>query len=266
MRKSVFAAMAALATAAVFGAVTGTITTENGDEKKGTIRWSRSDKAYEVTDKKGIAVQVPPSDVASMDIDKPAGFDEAVAQVNKGQGKAAIPVLQQIVKEYARLDWDKAAGRYLAEALISAGDVSKGVSACEDVIKTDADAAFKGDLAPAYWEGLLKLDRRQKLEGLLKKAAASGDDFSVGAALLKRGDLVLIDGKDSNDAAKKALIDAYLRVVLMYRDPEIAPKLQPEALYKAGKCFEKLGQSGRADSMRMQLKQQYADSPWAAKQ
>ena len=265
MRKSVITAMAALATAAVFGAITGSITTENGDVKKGTIRWSRSDKAYEVTDKKGIAVQVPPSEVASMEIDKPEGFDVAVAQVNKGQGAAAVPALQKIVKDYARLDWDKVAGRYLAEALISSGELNKGVSVCEDVIKTDADAAFKGDLAPAYWEALLKLGRRPKLEGLLKKAAASGDEFSVGAALIKRGDLVLLDGKESNDAARQALIDGYLRVVLMYRDPEYARKLQPEALYKACKCFEKLGQSGRAESMRAQLKQ-YADSPWAVKQ
>ena len=38
-----------------------------------------------------------------------------------------------------------------------------------------------------------------------------------------------------------------------------------QALYKAAHCFEKLGQSGRADSMRTTLKKTYASSPWAAK-
>ena len=265
MRKSVITAFAALATAAVFGAITGSITTENGDVQKGTLRWSTRDKAYAVTTKGGIEIQIKPADVAEMVVDKPAGYDEAVAQVNKGQGAAAVPVLQKIVKEYAHLDWDKAAGRYLAEALISSGDLNKGLGACEDIIKTDADAAFTGDLAPAYWEALLKLGRRPKLEALLQKAAKSGDRFSAGAALIKRGDIVLVDGKDSADAAKKALVDGYLRVVFMYTDAEIAPKLQPEALYKAAKCFEKLGSSGRADAMRSKLKQQFADSPWAAK-
>lgn len=265
MRKSVLTALAALASAAVFGAITGSITTESGDVQKGTIRWSTRDRAYAVTVKGGIEIQVKPADVAEMSIDKPDGYDEAVAQVNKGQGAAAVPVLQKIVKEYSHLDWDKAAGRYLAEALISSGDLNKGLSACEDIIKTDGDAAFTGDLAPAYWEALLKLGRRPKLENLLQKAAKSGDRFSAGAALIKRGDIILLDGKDSADAAKKALVDGYLRVVFMYTDAEIAPKLQPEALYKACKCFEKLGSSGRAETMRAKLKQQFADSPWAAK-
>lgn len=263
MRKSVMTVLAVLAAAAGFGAITGSITTDQG-EQKGTIRWSARDKAYAVKGKNGIEVQVKPSDVVEMSINKPDGYDEAVEQVAKGQGAAAIPALQKIVKDYAHLDWDKAAGRYLAEALIVSGKAADGLRVCEDIIKNDETAAYKGDLAPSYWEALLVLDRRQKLDSSLQKAAKSGDPFSVGAALIKRGDIILKEGKDSNDAATKALVDGYLRVVLMYRDPEIAPKLQPEALYKACKCFEKLGQSGRAESMRAQLKQ-YADSPWAAK-
>ena len=264
MRRSVFTVLMALASSAALAAITGTITTESGDVQKGAIRWSTRDKAYAVT-VKGIEIQIKPAEVAEMEIDKPEGFDAAVAQVNKGQGAAAVPVLQKIVKDYAHLDWDKTAGRWLAEALISAGKAEEGLKACQSVISADPTAAFKGDLAPAYWEALLKVGRRDRLDAALQKAAKSGDPFSVGASLIKRGDIILIDGKDSNDAAKKALIDGYLRVVFMYRDPEIAPKLQPEALCKACKCFEKLGMSGRAESMRSQLKQQYADSPWAAK-
>lgn len=263
MRKSVMTVLTALATAAVFGAITGSITTDQG-EQKGVVRWSVRDRAYAVKGKSGIEVQIKPTDVLEMSIDKPEGYDDAVALVAKGKGADAVQALQKIVKDYAHLDWDKAAGRYLAEALIVSGKAAEGLRVCEDVIKTDETAAYKGDLAPAYWEALLSLDRRPKLESMLQKAAKSGDPFSVGAALVKRGDIILKDGKDSNAAAKQALVDGYLRVVLMYRDPEIAPKLQPEALYKACKCFEKLGQSGRAESMRAQLKQ-YADSPWAAK-
>ena len=45
MRKSVVTALAALASAAVFGAVTGPITTEGGATQKGVIGWSRGERA-----------------------------------------------------------------------------------------------------------------------------------------------------------------------------------------------------------------------------
>ena len=265
MRKSVVTTMALLLAAAGLGAVTGTITTESGDVQKGVIRWSVRDKAYAVT-KGNTEVQVRPADVAEIEIDKPAGYDAAVAKVQSGQGAAAIPVLQKIVKEYQRLQWDKTAGRYLAEAYIAAGKPDDGLRACEAIISSDASAAYKGDLAPAYWRALLELGRKAKLESTLEKALKSGDRFSAGAAYILRGDQALKEGGESNDAAKKALTDGYLRTVFMYADAEIADRLQPEALYKAARCFERLGQSGRADTLRAQLKQSYGSSVWAAKQ
>ena len=264
MRKSVLSAMMVLAVSAAFGAITGTITTEAGESLKGVVRWSNRDRAY-VVEKGNTEIQVKPADVAEFEIDKPAGYDAAVAKVQKGQGAAAIADLQKIVKEYQRLQWDKIAGRYLAEAYVSAGKPDEGLKACEAIIRDDASAAFKGALAPAYWSALLALGRQAKLESALEKAAKSGDRFSMGAALTMRGDMALKDGKESNDAAKKALIDGYLRVVLTYNEPEVAELLLPEALYKAAHCFEKLGQSGRADTMRTQLKRDFASSPWASK-
>lgn len=264
MRKSVLSAMMVLAVSAAFGAITGTITTEGGESLKGVIRWSTRDRAYAV-EKGNTEIQVKPADVAELEIDKPAGYDAAVGKIQKGQAAAAIPELQKIVKEYQRLQWDKIAGRYLAEAYVAAGKPDEGLKACEAIIRDDASAAFKGALAPAYWGALLALGRQAKLESALEKAAKSGDRFSMGAALTMRGDMALKAGKESNDAAKKALIDGYLRVVLTYNEPEVAEQLLPEALYKAAHCFEKLGQSGRADTMRMQLKRDFASSPWASK-
>ena len=265
MRKSIIMVLGAVATAAAFGAVTGTITTENGDSLKGVIRWSARDKAYAVA-KGNTEIQVKPIDVAELNIDKPAGYDAAIEKISKGQGAAAAADLQKIVKEYQHLQWDKLAGRYLAEAYVAAGKPSDALSACQDIIKADPDAAFKGDLAPAYWSALLALDKKNALNSALEKAAKGEDAFSRGAALIMRGDIVLKEGKESNDAAKQALLDGYLRVVYLYnKDPEVAAKLQPEALYKAALCFEKLGQSGRADFMRTELKRTYASSPWAAR-
>ncbi len=264
MCKSILTALAVLSAASVFGAVTGSITTDGGVTHKGVIRWSRSDKAYAI-EKGNTEIQVKPVEVAEMNIDTPAGYEAAVAQVQKGQGAAAIPVLKKIVDDYQRLQWDKMAGRYLAEAYVLAGKPNDGLRACEDIIDTDASAAYKGELAPAYWNALLALGRKAKLENMLEKAAKSGDPFSAGMALVMRGDIIMKDGAESNDAAKKALTDGYLRAVFLYNDPEIAAQVQPEALYKAAKCFEKLGMSGRADEFRTQIKQNYAASPWASR-
>jgi hypothetical protein len=51
-------------------------------------------------------------------------------------------------------------------------------------------------------------------------------------------------------------------VVTLYKSVKAA---QPEALYKAAQCFEKLGQSSRADSMRTELKRDFGSSEWASR-
>ena len=264
MRTHIIIVLGVVAALVAPGAVTGTLTLENGEVQKGTIRWSAREKAYVMTKGK-VEQQFKETDVAEIDIVKPAAFDAAVAQVTKGQGAAAIPALQKIVKEYSHLQWDKAAGRYLAEAYVAAEKPADALKVCNDIINGEPSAAYRGDLAPAYWSALLSLNRRGPLEKNLEKAEKSDDRFSRGAALIIRGDIAMKDGNESADACKKALTDGYLRVVFLYKDPEIAEKLQPEALYKAAHCFDKLSQSGRADFMRTELKRSYASSPWASK-
>ncbi len=264
MRKLTVLMVAGVACAMAFGDVPGSITTESGETHKGSVRWSTRDKAYVVT-KGSVELQVKETEVAELDIAKPAGYDAAVDQVQKGQGAAAIPALQKITKDYQHLQWDKPAGRYLAEAYISSGKAEEGLKVCQSIISGEPAASYRGELAPAYWSALLALNKTSALEAALAKAAKSGDRFSSGSALILRGDIIMKAGNESNDAAKKALTDGYLRVVYLYNDSEVAARLQPEALYKAARCFEKLGQSGRADTMRTNLKKNFASSPWAAK-
>lgn len=260
----ILTAACALSAMTAAGAVTGTITTETGAVQEGAIKWSVRDKAYVITQGQ-TEIQVKATDVAEIKIPKPDGFDAAVAQVNGGQGAAAIPVLKKIVAEYVHLDWDKLAGRYLAEAYIAAEKPDEALKTCEAIIRSEPSAAYKGELAPAYWSALLSLNRRSVLDKNLEKALKGNDRFSRGAALLMTGDIIMKDGKESAAACRKALTDGYLRVAFLYTDREIAERLRPEALYKAAACFSALNQSGRADSMRTELKRDYASSPWASK-
>jgi tetratricopeptide (TPR) repeat protein len=149
----------------------------------------------------------------------------------------------------------------LAEAYLKSGDIDKALKICDAMIAADPSAAYIGEIAPMYWQALLKANRAAKVEELVVKAIKSGDRVASAFALIMRGDLVLATG-DTPDNSLKALRDGYLRVILLYKSEQEA---LPEALYKAGKCFEKAGQSARAEQMRNDLKKAFPASPWAQK-
>ena len=250
---SFLCACVVLATLTASGAVKGSLTLKDGKEKSGLINWDG--KKYVVQIGK-FNETISASEVQDVDVDEPAKLQEAIKQ-------KSIPELETIVKEYAHLKWDKVAGRYLAEAYLADGKPADARKVCDGIIDGEPSAAYRGDLAPAYWSALLGLNRDKELKKYLENAMKSKDRFSRGAALIMRGDIAMKEGNESPDACKKALIDGYLRVVYLYKDEEIANKLQPEALYKAARCFEKLGLGSPATTMREELKTSYPDSPWA---
>ena len=236
-------------------AVQGTLNTET-ESLKGDIKWRARDKQYVVSVKKGktmVDMERKKEDVVSLDIPKPANFDKAVQMVEGGSATAAIPLLQKIVDDYVMLQWDRPAGRYLALAHLAANHAQKAYDICQKIVSQDRAAGYTGDLAAAYWQALLKLGKNDQLEGLLKKAATSGDRTASAAALVMRGDIIVAHSNDAPDALREALTDGYLRVVLMYQDAECARERQ-EAMLKAAKCFDKLGQSSRAEVLRTEAR------------
>ena len=243
-------ALAAIAAPALF-AIQGTVSTE-AETFAGDVKWHARDKKY-VVEKGKITKEFKLADVTAVEVAKPAGFDKAVQQVQDGQGAAAIAVLSKIVADYRMLKWDRPAGRYLALAYLATGNAQKAYDACQPIVAEDKAAAYTGDLAPAYWQAMLKLGKGEQLEGLLKKAAASGDRPSSAAALVMRGDIIVAASNDRPDELRRALYDGYLRVVLMYQDAPCARE-RSEACLKAAQCFDKLGQSGRAEQLRAQAK------------
>ena len=254
MKRLMILCLAVAATAPLW-AIQGTIRTAT-DSKKGDIKWQGRSKSYAVSFKKGntmVSAEFPLDSVEELEIDKPAGYDKAVENVLKGNGAAAIAVLTTIVKDYKMLQWDKPAGRYLVEAYLASNNAQKAREAAESVIKDAKSAEWKGDLAPTYWQALLRLGKNQKLEGLVKKAAISGDRAASASALVMRGDIILATEGDTPDACKKALTDAYLRVMLMYAD-EPCREARVQAMQKAAGCFDKLGQASRAEQIRSQAR------------
>ena len=243
-----------MAAASVF-AIQGTLVTET-ETLTGEIKWQSRNKQYVISVKKGstmVDMERKLGVVTGLDIPKPAGFDKAIQSVEAGQGAAAIPVLSKIVADYKMLQWDKPAGRYLAMAHIAAGNAQKAYDVCSPIVAEDKSAGWSGDLASAYWQALLKLGKTDQLEGLLKKAATSGDRQSSAAALVMRGDIIVQGSNDAPEELKKALRDGYMRVVLMYQDAECRRE-RGDAMLKAAACFDKLGQAARAENLRAQAK------------
>ena len=113
----------------------------------------------------------------------------------------------------------------------------------------------------AVYEVMLQ---RQPLRFLLADDPGAGKTIMAGLLikeLIARGDLILAGG-NTKEIIEKALRDGYLRVVTLYRNERAA---QPEALFKAAKCFEDLGQTQRADHFRSRLKDEFGSSEWAKK-
>ena len=249
-KKTLILSLAALAVPELF-AIQGTISTD-AETFAGDIKWHAREKKY-IVEKGKITKEFKLADVTGIDVAKPAGFDKAVQLVQDGQGASAIGTLTKIVSDYRMLKWDKPAGRYLAMAHLAAGNAQKAYDACQAIVSEDKSAAYSGDLAAAYWQSLLKLGKTEQLEGLLKKASASGDRQSSAAALVMRGDIIVAGSNDKPDELRRALRDGYLRVVLMYQDAPCARE-RAEACLKAAQCFDKLGQSARAEQLRAQAK------------
>ena len=250
MIKKLAACLAAAAAAEAF-AIQGSVSTES-ETFAGDVKWHARDKKY-VIQKDKITKEFKLADVTSLDIPKPQGFDKAVQMVEGGQGSAAVAVLAKIVADYRMLDWDKKAGRYLALAHLAAGNAQKAYDACTPIIAEDKAAAYSGDLAAAYWQALMKLGKTDQLEKLLKDASTKGNRQSSAAALVMRGDMIVAGSNDAPEEVRRALRDGYMRVVLMYQDAECSRE-RGEALLKAAQCFDKLGQSARAENLRAQAK------------
>jgi TolA-binding protein len=237
-------------------AVEGTITLKaDGRQMTGNLSWSGSRKAYDITVDK-IQTSVNLDQVAHVQITTPpAGFDAAVKDVQTGRFSAAIPVLKKIFDEHTMLVYDRMAAPWLAQAYIGNKQPKEAVAVCDRLVRDNPDAFGDGALAAAYIDGLQADGQTVRALDVIRKIVELGARDGVAMALLKRGD---IEMKRNN--YREALIDGYLRTVVLFADVEAA---QPEALYKAARCFDQLSQAPYAERMRKQLFQFYPQSPFA---
>lgn len=240
--------------------VPGILTTNDGRELRGDLRWQPVQKQYVVTVKQNnlpITANIKGADVASVRVAPPPGWDGIVSDLRKGNAAQTVPKLEALVKEYAMLQYDVVAGTYLAQIHMREKRPADALRVCEAVIASKPDAGTTSDLAPLYWEAMLATGKTAKLAPALEEAIRTAPRAVAARAHTLRGDLLKAENR-----TRDALKDGYLRTILMFRDVRAA---QAEALYKAAVAFDELQQVQYAERMRQMLLSGYADSEYAKK-
>lgn len=187
--------------------------------------------------------------------DQPAEYDQARQLMSGGQYDRAIPLLKEIVRAYANLDWDMRALGLLAQASYLSGDYTGAVRSYEDLFEKMPKDEVNSEMLWNYRESLLKADRLDKLELLLNELIESGARDDAARAQVMRGDI-----KKSRNQLKDAVLD-YMRTVILFKNA--AEEIVAEAAFKAGETLEAQRDSRAKDMFRIVV-EQYPGSPFAA--
>jgi hypothetical protein len=224
----------------------------------GQLKWKASGKMYEIRQASGVIMTMPLDKIGAVKMTKPpAALDGLVRSVQSGAAGAAVPGLEQIVKDYEMLEYDLVAGRWLAEAYLKTARPDDAIRICDQVSQFRPKSALPLDFVRVYWDALLAARQYPKLEEQLGGVIAEGSRDVAAVAQNKRGDM-----KMEKKEFKDALVDGYLRTVVLFEDAKAA---QPEALYKAAQCFDQLGQATYAERMRKKLLAQFPQDSYAEK-
>ena len=237
-------------------AIKGTIIKKDGGRATGDILWQEGSRQYLMT-RRGVAVPVALRDVERVIVARPAELTAAAREVHAGRVDKAIPVLKNIMQKYRMMEHDLEAAAWLAEAYLKKKDAREAKRLCESVIRADEDRAYRGRLAGVYADALLALKEFSKLRKVLDKVIKTGSRQGTAIAQVKRGDIYKQQGN-----TEKALVDGYLRTVVLFK---AIKGIRPEALFKAAKAFEELGEQQYAERMRKLLLEEFPNDKYAAK-
>jgi len=217
-----------------------------------SIEWRASTREFRIDTGQGI-IPVAKTDVADIQLDRPADLDKAIKLVEKGQGSEAIPILEVLIASYRMTKIEQEAAGCLAEAYFVNKNYAKAASMMEDQFKDADPANIPTANRRLYWQSLLALKREATLSKALDEAVASpARDLSCAGRLMKA------DVNRAGGQREEALID-YLRVITLFSDLK---DFQPAALAGVVAVLDEL-RDPRADLFRKRLAQQYPASPEA---
>ncbi|MFO7871634.1 MAG: hypothetical protein R6V03_09415 [Kiritimatiellia bacterium] len=236
--------------------VEGAIKTDDGQIHSGRIRYLSHSKKYEVIDRNA-RMNYPERSVVAVRVKEPDEIKQASRLIQQERYTSAIPKLEQVVREYKKLQWDVVATEWLAKIYDKTGRPEKVASAVQALKRAGSEERITGELLDIYIDALIKLKRTADVQKMLDIQIRKGTREAAAVAQIKRGDLEISQGNP-----KIALRDGYLRTIVLF---SAVKEAQPEALFKAAKAFEALGRSTDAEKMRQILLAQYPTSSYGQK-
>jgi hypothetical protein len=224
--------------------------------KPGKIRWRGASKVYAITDPgTGVTLEIALNEVGRMNVIKPPALNKAISDVKAGRFTSAVAPLEQVVKEYRMLQHDVTAAEPLAIAYNNTKRYKDTVTMIKGVQEDKPAHLITRGMVKQFWKALLETEQFGTLRKDLDDRIPNASRDVAAEAQNMRGD---IDMKKGNP--KAALLDGYLRTVVLFQDVKAT---QPEAIYKAMLCFEKLGQDGQKEKMRKKLLAEFPQSQYS---
>ncbi len=234
-----------------------TLIMNDGRRSQGSVRYLASTKVYSISAGR-VNKQFPVTDVARVVLKtQPAQLKSGVQAVRKGQYASAIAPLKKIMTDYEMFGPDVVAAQYLAKAYLNLNKSAEAVRICKGVLSSNPKALADPQFSGIYSDALLKDKKFSTLNRVLDDMIQKGSHDVAAVALVKRGDVYMEKGE-----TKKALREGYLRTILMFQDVK---GIQPEALYKAIKAHQAIGQHPYAEKWRKRLLSGYPSSEYAKK-
>jgi TolA-binding protein len=238
--------------------IPGRILKTNRTSVQGYIRWKPASRIYEVTTQDRKVFTIPAREVVDVITKEPKELRAAKQQIQRGGNPArAIGALEAIGKKYRNMGWDVVANRWIAEARYKNGQKEEALKILRKVKASNRDAMREGGFAKLYCKVLIETGNTAELNSVLTQIVRSGDRSALPLAQILRGDLEMKAGN-----YKIALLDGYLRTVILFRD---AKEERPEALYKAAKCFTELGEMSNAQRMKKMLMAEFPRHEYSKK-
>ncbi len=206
-------------------------------------------------------ISLPISTVVKLDWPEPPELAEAKALLAAGRDADALALLDKALlphvpfKQLAGSWWAPLTALRLRAQARLGRDIDAAVS-LELLRRAKTGAGFVPGAVLDIVSALVDSNKIAEARKQLDLAVLPADDEAAAARVaLLRGRLLLAENKP------EAALLSFLRVRALH--PRITEH-QPAALLGAIACYEKLGETARADTAREQLRTRYASSPEAA--
>jgi tetratricopeptide (TPR) repeat protein len=187
-------------------------------------------------------------------VDEPAEYRAALNLLQQKQYAEAVKGFRIVMERFRFLVWDKKGEPLMAGALLGMKDYSNAVAAYEQAFAHSPQLREDPEVWSNYLESLLGAGQNDKLNPILEDTIRKSPRAVAAKAQMMRG---RSNWQAGNTEA--ALLD-FLRTAELFGD---VPEFQAEAYFRAGECFEKLGDP-RAKEFFGKVKKDFANSPFAS--